>query len=321
MKKIYIIYNYWELFLSLILIHSCNKNYNNILFINIEKFDKVIIEKIEKKYQVKKFDFLSNKIIKFFSYYFKLIVYLPLKIKQYINEELEIIAFSDQEIIARYFIKNKKNIILYEHGIVNYQDEFKDLTQKIKQKIFQMEKPYGRNKYIKNIFLKFPEKAPEDIRKKVKKLNAEKLIENLSMTSKKEILDIFSLNLEMNEENIALLLTQPLEIKTCSEKEKKRIYEKIYEKYSKDYTVYIKPHPLEKTDYTYLTDKVLGRKFPIELFLINNVNLKKVITLFSSGCFDFINKCDVDFLGTTEFKEIYQKRKINSNFYKKGEKC
>lgn len=318
MKRVYIVYNYWELLISLILAYQ-NQEKENIFFLNSTKISKSIILNLQNKYQVEKFKFSSSRIIKFFSYYFKLYIYLPIRLKKY-DKKIEITAFSDQEIISRYFIKNKNYINLYEHGIINYQSDFKDVVQKIKKIIFHMEKPYGRNKYVKNIFLKFPEKSPKDIKDKVKKLDIDKFIDNLTPTSKENILQIFDFNIKFPEKEIALLLTQPLEIKTCSEKEKKEIYQRIYEKYSKKYIVYIKPHPLEKTDYNFLTTNILNKDFPIELFLFEKLIPSKVITLFSSGCFSFINKCDVDFLGTKVYKKIYEKRKIEPCFYKSGKK-
>ncbi len=317
MKKIYIIYNYWELFISLILLNGENKGNENILIINNEKIDKRVLRKIKNKYKVKEFHFFSNIFIKFLTYYFKLYIYLPLKLKKYKNQEKEILTFSDQEVISRFFIKSKQDLILYEHGIINYENNFTGVIQKVKKIFFGMEKPYGRNKYVKKIFLKFPDKAPDDIKNKVKKLDIDELIGKLNWNSKVEILHIFDIDIKL-EKKIIILLTQPLEIKTCSEREKKEIYKKIYNEYSCEYTVYIKPHPLEKTNYKYLTDKILNKNFPIELFLFNNIIPNKIVTLFSSGCFSFIGKCDVDFLGTAKFENIYKKRPIESIFYKKG---
>lgn len=316
MKRIYIVYNYWELLIAILLAYK-NKEKDNIFLINTNEIEKSILEKLETRYQVEKFRFSSSKIQKFLLYYFRLYIYLPIRLKKY-GQKIDVVTFSDQEIISRYFIKNKQNINLYEHGIVNYQKEFKGIIQKIKQVIFCMEKPYGRNEYVKNIFLKFPEKSPKDIEAKVKKLDIDKLINNLDFKSKDEILQIFNFNIKIREKNTALLLTQPLEIKTCNEKEKKEIYQKIYDKYSKHYTVYIKPHPLEKTDYSFLTTKILNKSFPIELFLFDKLIPNKIITLFSSGCFSFMGKSDIDFLGTKEYEKIYKKRKIEPCFYKKG---
>ena len=69
--NIYIIYNYWELLLSLIILEQ-SKSKDNILIISGNEIDNEILIKLEKYYKFIKFNFKSNKFIKLFTFYYKI---------------------------------------------------------------------------------------------------------------------------------------------------------------------------------------------------------------------------------------------------------
>ena len=165
--NIYIIYNYWELLLSLILIGQ-GKNKNNLLIVVENEIDKEIIDRLKENYKVEQFKFSPNRFLRFALYYYKVHYLLPKRLRKILKNIEEINSFSDQDAITRYFIMNKKYINLYEHGAINYMEEFNSINQKVKEFFFKMEKPYGRNKFVKNIYLRGSAPIPKDIMEKVK---------------------------------------------------------------------------------------------------------------------------------------------------------
>ena len=144
-----------------------------------------------------------------------------------------------------------------------------------------MEKPYGRNEYVKNIFLRGSGEIPEDIKKKVKIIDIKKIWNQLNLDSQSRILNIFGLDIEklkLVETRDTILFTQPFsEDKIISENEKIELYRKIIEKYNKN-SLMIKVHPREKTEY----DKIF----------------KNVVTISSTAVSVFLKSSDIDFYGS-----------------------
>ena len=320
--NIYIIYNYWELLLSLIILEQ-SKSKDNILIISGNEIDNEILIKLEKYYKFIKFNFKSNKFIKLFTFYYKINYFLPKKLNSILINSRRIISFSDQDVVTRYFIKNKKNIDLYEHGSVNYQENFDDLTQKIKSKIFGMEKPYGRNKYIKNIYLRGTGKIPKDIEDKVILIDIEYLWSLLKKESENRIFEIFGLDSEeikkVRSKEI-ILFTQPFsEDNVLSEKEKIELYKHIIENYNIE-KLLIKSHPREKTNYKKEFPKitVIDQKIPSELLLFTKANFSKVATVFSTSISIFLKKSEVDFYGTEVHPKLFKYYGNVDFFFKKN---
>lgn len=320
--NIYIIYNYWELLLYLIILEQ-SKSKDNILIISGNEIDNEILIKLEKYYKFIKFNFKSNKFIKLFTFYYKINYFLPKKLNSILIHSKRIISFSDQDVVTRYFIKNKKNIDLYEHGAVNYQENFDDLTQKIKSKIFGMEKPYGRNKYIKNIYLRGTGKIPKDIEDKVILIDIEYLWSLLKKESENRIFEIFGLDSEeikkVRSKEI-ILFTQPFsEDNVLSEKEKIELYKHIIENYNIE-KLLIKSHPREKTNYKKEFPKitVIDQKIPSELLLFTKANFSKVATVFSTSISIFLKKSEVDFYGTEVHPKLFKYYGNVDFFFKKN---
>ena len=307
--NIYIIYNYWELLLSLILIEQEN-NKNNLLIVVENEIDKKIIDRLEENYKIERFNFSTNRFLRFVSYYYKVHYLLPKRLRKILKNTEEINSFSDQDAITRYFIMNKKYINLYEHGAINYKEKFNSINQKVKEIFFKMEKPYGRNEFVKNIYLRGSAPIPKDIMEKVKIINLEILWNNIKQKNKEIIVSIFGLNLESQKslkEKEIILLTQPFsEIGTLTEREKIELYRKIIKKYNKEKLI-IKGHPQEKTDYRkeFSDIMILENKFPSELLSLLGLNLKKVVTINSTAVAIFLNKVEIDFYSSRVHPKIF----------------
>ena len=258
-----------------------------------------------------------------FTFYYKINYFLPKKLNSILINSRRIISFSDQDVVTRYFIKNKKNIDLYEHGSVNYQENFDDLTQKIKSKIFGMEKPYGRNKYIKNIYLRGTGKIPKDIEDKVVLIDIEYLWSLIEKESEDRIFEIFGLDSEeikkVRSKEI-ILFTQPFsEDNVLSEKEKIELYKHIIENYNIE-KLLIKSHPREKTNYKKEFPKitVIDQRIPSELLLFTKANFSRVVTVFSTSISIFLKKSEVDFYGTEAHPKLFKYYGNVDFFFKKN---
>ena len=308
--RVYVVSNYWELFISLILIKNIEKK-DYLLIMNTTNFNnnEKLLKNLSEKVNIEFFSFKHNIITKFLLYYLRIHYVIPNKIKKYLENIKEVISFSDQDVITRYFMQNEKEIILYEHGIVNYVEYFGGIVQLVKRIIFKMEPPYGRSSLVKEIYLKFPEKAPKDIKNKVKFFDLSSLIKELNLKEEDSIFSLFEKDIDI-EEGSTLLLTQPLEIMGCTLSQKTKIYFEILSKY-KNETIYIKPHPLESMEYyNKFNKRVLKSDFPIELLLLRGKKIKRVITIGSSAASSFIGVCDVIFLGTNEYKELFNLKQV-----------
>ena len=320
--NIYIIYNYWELLLSLILIGQEN-NKNNLLIVVENEIDKKIIDRLKKNYEIEQFNFSTNKFLRFILFYYKIYYLLPKRLGKFLKDIEKINSFSDQDAITRYFIMNKKYINLYEHGAINYMEEFNSINQKVKEIFFKMEKPYGRNEFVKNVYLRGSAPIPKDIRRKVKIINLEKLWSNVKSKNKESIVSIFGLSIESQKnlkEKEIILFTQPFsEIGVLTEREKIELYKKIIKKYSKEKLV-IKNHPQEKTNYKkeFSDIMVLEKKFPSELLSLLGLNLKRVVTINSTAISIFLKKAKIDFYGSKVHPKIFSSLGDDSFYMKRN---
>lgn len=308
--KVYVVSNYWELFVSLILIKDIERK-DYLIVMNIANFknNEKLLKNLSEKVNIEFFSFQHNAIKKFLLYYIRIHYTIPKKLKKYLQNTEKVVSFSDQDVITRYFIQNGKEIILYEHGIVNYVEYFEGIVQLVKRIIFKMEQPYGRSNLVKEVYLKFPEKAPKDIKNKVKFFDLPSLIKELNQEEEDSIFSLFEKNIGIVEGS-TILLTQPLEIMGCTLSQKTKIYSEILSKYNNE-TIYIKPHPLESMEYyNKFNKRVLKSDFPIELLLLRGKKIKRVVTIGSSAASSFIGVCDVIFLGTNEYKELFNLKQV-----------
>lgn len=246
--------------------------------------------------------------------------------------EIEEIYLQDYITYSQFFLNNFiRKIYLLEEGILNYNDnilknEFEKKIEKVRifhnikksiiEKIKKDYKRFGLSEKIEKIYLTGLLPIPNLIKDKVEIININELWNNLSQKGKKEILDVFNIEIEKiqifdKDDKKNLLLTQPLsEDKIITEKEKIEIYREIIEKQNVR-KIYIKAHPREKTNYKEVFKnfniEVIENTFPIELFLLLNIKFDKVITLFSTGALNFKGKAEVEFIGTEKYPKLYER--------------
>lgn len=246
--------------------------------------------------------------------------------------EIEEIYLQDHITYSQFFLNNFiRKIYLLEEGILNYNDnilknEFEKKIEKVRifhnikksiiEKIKKDYKRFGLSEKIEKIYLTGLLPIPNLIKDKVEIININELWNNLSQKGKKEILDVFNIEIEKiqifdKDDKKNLLLTQPLsEDKIITEKEKIEIYREIIEKQNVR-KIYIKAHPREKTNYKEVFKnfniEVIENTFPIELFLLLNIKFDKVITLFSTGALNFKGKAEVEFIGTEKYPKLCER--------------
>lgn len=320
-KKILIDCMYTKEILISLIEYFSNKNIIIILR-KTQNVDKQILKNIEyilSKDRIILYEFKNKNTIE--KIYSRLKEWnLFFRINKKYNSLKKIIFFREGSILFNQLKKNNK-IFLYEHGMINYQKTEEmfhgkkiTLFNKIILKCFgESISSYGRDKNVEKIYLFNPEKAPFDIKEKVKKLDLRKKWENLKKEDKENIINIFGLeNLNKEEyEGKIILLTQPLsEQKLISEEEKLQIYSKIIENYSEKEIV-IKVHPREKTNYSkYFKCQILSNKFPIEILELENIRFKKAITLYSTAINSFNYEIEKEILGTEISENLKKSRGV-----------
>lgn len=266
---------------------------------------------------------------------YKLRIYRYLKIyfrsKKILNlvKKVDEIYIQDHFEYGQFFLNNiKGKIFLIEDGTKNYNEKILDeeynkkykINSIIKNKILYLSKNiypiYGLSNRIEKIYLTGILPVPKKIRSKVQLINLEKKWQELSCIKKKEILDIFNIdifkieNIEKIKDKI-LLITQPLsEDGIISEQEKLEIYREILENNKKE-KIYIKAHPRETTNYKEKFQnyniELVEKEFPIELFMLLDMKFKKIITLFSTAALNFKCKYQIEFIGTKNYSKLYEK--------------
>ena len=63
-------------------------------------------------------------------------------------------------------------------------------------------------------------------------------------------------------------------------------------------------------NYRELNKTILYPDFPIELLILKGKSLKRVVTIYSSSVSSFIGVCDVIFLGTNKYKELFELEQV-----------
>lgn len=314
---------------SLFLILLKEPNFNENFYFFDEKISKDITKKFKNKIELYSYREEKNKIIS----YLKIRKLLKSILKNYKDIfEGKTFYLNDSLEYSQFFLNNfKNNFFLIEDGTINYNEKqlIKELektakpmkyhTRLRKKYIYFSYKrfsPFGLSEKIKKIYLTGALPIPNMIEKKVEKLDIINLWRNLTEKQKKEILEIFNLKIEelkklLKEEEKVLLITQPLsEDGIISEEEKLKIYKEILEE-RKIKNICIKPHPREKTNYKEglkeFNIQIIDKKFPIEIIMLFNINFKSIITLFSTAALNFKDKYNVEFIGTEQYKKLYER--------------
>lgn len=317
-KNIFYVGTVYSLLISIIMKPNLDEN---LYFFN-EDFSKEIVNKFKNKIVLRKY----KESIKLFRYYkvrnhlYKILNENREKIK---NKEFFI---QDHLTYSQFFLNNfENNFSLIEDGVGNYITKIllgakEEVRKPYLYKYMNIIKKYyptlGLSKKIKKIYLTGILPIPKLIENKVEIVNIRDTWEKLSELEQKKILDIFNIKLEklkeLNKlEDKILLITQPLsEDRVITEQEKIEIYQEILEQ-EKNKTIYIKPHPREKTDYLKVFSKydirILEKDFPLELLSFLEIKFSKAITLFSTAVFSFKEKYEIEFIGTEKYEKLYER--------------
>lgn len=215
-------------------------------------------------------------------------------------------------------LKEKYKYIILEDGLANYNFKEKDIKKtKLNLKEWLMlgglynYPSYGLCDKSYSVYLSGLQEIPSKIKNKTKVLNLKNIWKMKTETEKEEILDIFNLTMkELSSIKLerVLLVTQPLsEDKIITEAEKVLIYEELIKEYGEE-NIILKTHPREKTRYKRLFPKIVEIKkgFPLELLALIDIELKEIVTLFSTSVFLF-PKEKVRFIGTKKYPKILKK--------------
>jgi Glycosyltransferase family 52 len=176
-----------------------------------------------------------------------------------------------------------------EDGARNYVFKTSDFKHFKRKHILRTYIGDGLDDSVKEIQVQNPEALHKRIKYKGTKLELQQMQASLSPEDNRRILNVFMKDLTINlpDQQKFLLITQPVETKQFSEDLKVQLYNEILEQYSKDYTVYIKPHPRELTNYKEKLGRSfveIPRAFPLEMFdLMKNISFDEGLTLYSSS--------------------------------------
>ena len=233
------------------------------------------------------------------------------------KEKISMYGLDHYALAMRLFYKEKMYVI--EEGTFNYTFVPESIKEKIKKfiKSFFIEerkKNLGYGEKVKKIYLteNLCKEIPKGLEKKAEIINLKELWNKKSEEEKKIILNVFDFNPEILKkvnENTVMLFTQPLsEDNVITEEEKIELYSKILKKYENQ-SVIIKPHPREKTDYSIYFSNcyVMKEKYPIEILELVGINIKKVITIFSSAAFGLGKDVEIDFYGTEIHPKLFER--------------
>lgn len=229
-------------------------------------------------------------------------------------KDSEINIFNNRGGAYTYFLLKFKDsyIRLLEDGLGNYQPligKFKAFRRKY---LLNTVIGAGHDIPVKEILVQFPEKVIEPLKKKAKKLELQKMQAALSADNRERILKIFLRDYtpSLSDGKKLILVTQPLsEERYFSEDTKIKLYNDLLAKYAESYSVFIKPHPRELTNYK---GKITGdfteipRDFPLEMMnLLEDMYFDLGITLYSGALNNMNGIKEKVFLG----KELLQKYK------------
>ena len=133
------------------------------------------------------------------------------------------------------------------------------------------------------------ENLPPLKKEKIKIVNRNETIKNLSSQYKPLVLELFDISDDMfyNVNKSVLILTEPFFNDGFFQEEADQIqlYQKLIDSFPLDTKVFIKPHPRDKTNYSKINNAiVLKSNFPIEILqYIENASFDKAVTFSSTA--------------------------------------
>ncbi|HDM8138704.1 TPA: hypothetical protein P0E23_000737 [Vibrio harveyi] len=183
--------------------------------------------------------------------------------------------------LSCFFYFNSQDVVIIEDGLQSYKLQSKPSI--VKRALYFTGvyfKPFGRGEKVNKVILTGKGNVPLDLKNKVKIIDYTRYLRELPVIQNGS----FSCELECEDDNVVILLTQPLsEDGILTECEKIKIYSTIVEGLNNK--VLIKPHPREKTVYSNYGFSVLKNNFLIESIYFNS-NISTIISLFSTATMD-----------------------------------
>ncbi|WP_252132232.1 glycosyltransferase family 52 protein [Clostridium caldaquaticum] len=189
------------------------------------------------------------------------------------------------------FLYKKSNIVFFieEGAYQNVNPKPSKLILFIKKYIYGISTDFYKDEKLKKILVQYPEKYPKHLIGKIEKFDVNLLFNRLTKYEIQSIVKIFLsdydieklINIKSNKSII--ILTQPLsEDGFISENEKVNLYKKIIDKYN-NYSVVIKKHPREKTNYCFENVTEIEGAFPSEIFSFIGIRFNKAIGICTSA--------------------------------------
>ena len=277
-----------------------------------EMFDKIYImsdAEITKRTgrKFKKLFTYKNKILKYVEEEFRKVKLNPLN-----NNYEEIFVFLDYSAISHYFMIKHHSINLIEDGMDTYHT-YRENWRIYLNYFFGFPRQFALSKYIKNVWVLYPDKLPVILKEKAiqydilkyKEYIDENFIQNMMDVYITESQDIIETIKELKNKKIFLLLTQSYsEFGQMTENKKIDIYKKTIEKYAqKDHFIIIKSHPKEITDYHKIFPEymILPGAIPIEIISDFFTSIDTCISINSTAQLNIVSKHNIMIEG--EFNE------------------
>ncbi|KKB49875.1 hypothetical protein HMPREF1212_03034 [Parabacteroides sp. HGS0025] len=197
------------------------------------------------------------------------------------------------------FIRLFKHLFYLEDGTLSYEAVTEPEYQVTKKEKVRWRRwmygdtypPFGLADGVECIYLTGILPIPDIILPKTKVIDLKSLWQRKSPTKKKKILDVFMFEentLELMKACDTLLLTQPFSEYSLvfTESDKIEVYRRLLAGQDES-KVLIKVHPYEKTDYSvyFPSAQILNTPCPLELLLLQEITLHKVITVNSTAVF------------------------------------
>ena len=309
MNQVYVCGTYFHIYLSILkIIYSTDKQAKNLIVINdrtpgIERtftslkesgyFDFVvpvpfvsISKKINKSKLLSRVINRNKNVIHF--------VEANSEIQKYDEfiKNAEINLFSNLGLSPAYFLLRYMNNFfrMIEDGEGNYISRIGRFQAFKRKYILNTVIGEGLDDQVREIEVQFPEKINSRISKKGKKLELKKMEQELNVNDLEKIVSIFMGGVEIDVEGKKklLLITQPLsEDGHMNELQKIKLYNTILRPYANDYTVFVKGHPRELTDYRGKLNydfTMIPQGFPLEMFdLLKGIHFEVGLTVSSSS--------------------------------------
>lgn len=260
----------------------------------------------------------GQKLKKLFTYRSKILKYVAEEFKKnglgsYKKTYAEVFVFLDYSAISHYFMMKKYPINLIEDGMdiyITYRENWRIYLNYL----FRFPRRFALSKYIKNVWVLYPEKLPKVLKDKAIHYNIKNYKKNMDDLFIKKMINIYIPNekdtidkivYEMRTKKIFLLLTQSYsEFGHMTEEKKIDIYKKTIKKYAKqDHYIVIKAHPKERTNYNQVFPEytILPGAIPMEILADFFPSIDIAISINSTAILNL--NCKENIMINGEFNE------------------